>query len=182
MSILSVLGNFLNGLGSFVPRLYVIHWAHAGILWTMGKRPRRIGPGLRLIWPIIQSIEQVPTEMTQWMTLSTAPLTTADGFTVQLGVVFPYRVSHVWAYFVDNADADEGVDDVSLGAIRDHVAHSTFDDLRGSLGPAGEALAGALQGKLTEFGISLKGGAIITSFHETQSHTISGDGLALTAG
>lgn len=182
MNILTVLGNFLNGLGSLVPRLYVVHWAHAGVIWTAGRTPKVLKPGVRLIWPIIQSAENVPTEMTQWMTLSTAPLTTMDGFMVQVGVVFPYKITNVWQYFVENEDADEGVDDVSLGAVRDLVARMEFDELRGSLGETSAALSKELQGQLTEFGITVLGDAIITSFHETQSHTISGDGLAIQAG
>jgi regulator of protease activity HflC (stomatin/prohibitin superfamily) len=102
-----------------------------GVVVTLGKRVRDIGPGFNFLWPLgideVHKINVVPT--TENLSLQT--LTTSDGCTIVIGMTVRWKVSDVRKILLEVEDYEGVVLDTCYGQLGAVVAESTWQELNG---------------------------------------------------
>jgi regulator of protease activity HflC (stomatin/prohibitin superfamily) len=136
-------------LVSLVPHLIIVRSTHGGVKYVRGKQIVELKPGIRWYWPIVTETETQPSIM-QSLHLTHQILTTADGKTVYVAGLLMYEVVDMVAYCTKLWDADQTIDDISAGALREVVAGKTLEALltnnRGTVDNALTREAGKLLG------------------------------------
>jgi regulator of protease activity HflC (stomatin/prohibitin superfamily) len=123
------LGQVIEAILSFVPRLILVRATHQGVKWKYGKKAIRMDPGLHIYWPLVSDYELIVTAR-QTLNLPTQSLMTKDKKQVVVGSVIVYRVKDaVEAIGERNWDVDSTLRDITQAAVVEVVASSTLDDL-----------------------------------------------------
>src|SRR5688572_16869595 len=124
------IGQIVEWLGRFVPRLLIVRSTHGGVKWRSGAQPVPMGPGLHVYWPLVTDVEVIVTAR-QTDNLATQVLTTKDGQRVVVGVVVVYRIADVvQAIGERNWDHASTIADVTQAAIVSVIAGATLAELR----------------------------------------------------
>lgn len=157
-ALLGWLGQFVEFVFSFVPRLRVIPWNERGVRYVMGQGPTSVGPGLTWYWPWCTTIRQ---HHVSRCVLQVPPvsLETEDGIAVALGAVLVYRISDVVAYDADNFNTEENLAEASTGILRDAACALPWARLRGEAaeGTRLAATLGRRMGKALErYGVEVE--------------------------
>lgn len=100
-----------------------------GVVVTLGKRVREIGPGFNFLWPLgideVHTINVVPT--TENLSLQT--LTTKNGETVVIGITVTWEVSNVRKILLEVEDHAGVVLDTCYGQLGAVVRESSWEEL-----------------------------------------------------
>lgn len=100
-----------------------------GVVVTLGRRVRDIGPGFNWLWPLgvdeVHRINVVPT--TENLSLQT--LTTKDGETVIIGITVTWEVSNARKILLEVEDHNGVVLDTCYGQLGTVVRESTWEEL-----------------------------------------------------
>lgn len=132
MGLLELLGQVLDALLSFVPRPIIVRATHKAVKFKWGKA-KVIEPGWRWWWPLTTEMD-THVVVSQPLDLPPQTLMTKDGKSVVVGGVALYRVKDLYAYAVENHDADEAMIEVAGSAIRDAVVSKDLKELQESDG------------------------------------------------
>ena len=133
------------------PFFVVDAFEKAGIL-RLGKYHRTAEPGLHWKIPFVD----VPFETTTCMTTVRLPaqyLTTKDNVPVAVAAIIAYRIVDVKPYITGIFDQHDVLCDVTMGAIRRHVADSLYADLVAN--PPEEKVATAVRRKANRYGFEI---------------------------
>lgn len=152
------LGQFIEFLLSFVPRMVIVQWNERGVRYVRGREPTELLPGVRWYWPWCTEIAKhhVNRCVLQVASLS---LETADGIPVQVGMVVTYHITDVLLFEVQNFNADESLAEVAQGGLRDIVMEMEWSKLT-SRAPKDSRFEGMLarrmQDTLARFGVEVE--------------------------
>lgn len=135
------LGEVMNWIGKWFPRLIIVRSTHAGVRFRHGKTTSALEPGLRVYWPLVTEVEIVPTAR-QTHNLPTQALLTKDGHRVVVSGVVVYKVNDIVATIARNWDVSDTLNDISMVAITKIVTTHTLEYLL-------EHLTDEVQQKLT---------------------------------
>ena len=119
------LGEIMNWVGKWFPRLLIVRSTHAGVRFRHGKRPEALLPGLRVYWPLVTEVDVIPTAR-QTHNLPTQALTTSDGKKVVVSGVVVYRIKDIVATMARNWDVSDTLNDISMVAITKIITTHTL--------------------------------------------------------
>lgn len=126
------LGQLVEWVGSWVPRLEICRATHKGVKFVRGKHVRVIEPGLYLYWPITTECDVIPV-VRQSVDLASQVLTTDDEKTVMVSAVLVYEVSDVEKALARSHDVDDTITEVAAAVVAESVTPRTFQELRTEL-------------------------------------------------
>lgn len=118
------LGDFIQFIISFCPRITIIRYNEAGVAYPGGKDPFKLEPGIHWYWPWRTKV--VRHEVNRFtLPIEPIPLETEDGVKVEIGMVVTYSIKDVLAYEVENFDPDDNIRETAEGELCSIVrAHS----------------------------------------------------------
>lgn len=119
------LGDFLQAIAQWFPRLDIIRSTHCGVAFVRGKPRAIIGPRLYLWWPIITELVVYPVRR-QSLNPDPQPLTTKDGKTVAASLIVIYEITDPLKALTKQWDLEETVADKALLETAKFVAKRTF--------------------------------------------------------
>ncbi len=122
------LGEIMNWIGKWFPRLVIVRSTHAGVRFRHGSKASALNPGLRVYWPLVTEIEVIPTAR-QTHNLPTQALLTSDGKKVVVSGVVVYAINDVVATIARNWDVSDTLNDISMVAITKIVTTHTLEYL-----------------------------------------------------
>lgn len=136
------IGNLMEWLGAFIPRVKIVRSTHAGVRFRHGKHAKEVLPGIHIYWPIVTEMEITPV-VRQTRNLPSQSLLTKDAKQVVVGGVVVYLIQDIVATLSKNWDVTDTITDVTMVAITEVI---TTHDLQFLL----ENLTGEVQKKLTQ--------------------------------
>ena len=149
------LGEIMNWIGKWFPRLLIVRSTHAGVRFRHGKQPRPLLPGLRVYWPLVTEVDVIPTAR-QTHNLPTQALTTSDGKKVVVSGVVVYRIKDIVATMARNWDVSDTLNDISMVAITKIITTHTLEYLLQHLtDEVQEKLTRETRKKLRMYGVSV---------------------------
>lgn len=151
MNALSFLNELAQWLGRWVPRLVLIEPTHRGVLFGPRGGARELAPGLRVYWPITNTLVLVPVS-TQSVALSTQVLPIdAQGDVIPrvllCGQVVQFRVVDAVRCATKALHTFSLIDNRVSAAVARHVQR------RADLAEWSEAVVKDLRGELEPFGV-----------------------------
>lgn len=123
------LGEFVQFVASFVPRVKIVRANERGVRYRMGDGPTEVTPGLTWYWPwqtsiVVHHVARCVLE------LRSVSLETSDGVKVQVGMVVTYHITDVVKYEVDNFDTESSMAEQGIAALRQAIMKSRWDEIR----------------------------------------------------
>lgn len=134
MNPLNVLGQVLQTLINFFPRLKIIPVWMSVILFVRGKNVKVYNggeTGLVWYWPLWTTYFQCATNR-QVLDLNEEPVMTSDGKSCLVAGVITYNVADPYKYLVENYDADENIAEVASASLRAVVIQNEFEHIQDS--------------------------------------------------
>lgn len=174
------LGQVIEALLSFIPRLILVRATHQGVKWKYGKRAIRLNPGLHFYWPLVSDYELIVTAR-QTLNLPTQSLMTKDRKQVVVGSVIVFRIKDaVEAIGERNWDVDSTLRDITQAAVVEVVASSTLDELLTGIAQGDsdliKKLTETVRKELRQFGVYI-GQAKFSDFSTSKVFNIMGGNL-----
>lgn len=122
------IGQIIQWIGRFIPRIVIVRATHAGVKFQRGKKVKPIAPGLTVYWPLITELELIPVAR-QTHNLPTQCAVTKDREAVAVGGVVIYSISNVVKALSRNWDFNDTINDVALTAIMPEFLNHTYSEL-----------------------------------------------------
>ena len=159
-AILGWLGELIEFIISFVPRIVIVQFNERGVRYIRGKEPTEIKPGIHWYWPWCTEVE-VHHVCRMVIPVESLPLETADDppRRVEVGMILTCHIVDVLKFEVENVDADESMAEAAQGALQDIVTSSTWVDLHGETAEGtrlGGKLARRMGKTLERFGVEVE--------------------------
>jgi regulator of protease activity HflC (stomatin/prohibitin superfamily) len=105
-----------------------------GVVVTLGKKVREIGPGFHFKWPLNIDVVHTANVVKETMIVGPQFLMTRDDVQVGITCVVTFRIVDIGIFLLDVEGANQVVNDSTLGTISDCVMRNTYPKLRaGSL-------------------------------------------------
>jgi regulator of protease activity HflC (stomatin/prohibitin superfamily) len=146
------LGDVVQALLQFVPRLVLIRETHRGVKFTRRGTTTEMAPGLRWWWPLICDIELVPVAR-QSIDLPSQTLQTADGVAIVASAVVVYEIAYAVKARTAAWDYDQTISDVARVAFRDHMLSKPWETLRKDPTSGDKQLTASMRGALRPYGV-----------------------------
>ena len=184
-SIFGLIGQFLDGILSIIPRLVIIRATHNAVKWRHGKHPIAVPPGLTIYWPLVTEMEMMVVAR-QTLNLPTQVLMTRDKKQVVVGAFIVYKISDiVQAIGERNWDVESTVADITQAAIVEEIMGRDLDDLLagisgGKKSERNKALTANCCAELRQFGVHV-GRAGLTDFATCRVHKVLGGDITRLA-
>lgn len=164
-------------LVSLIPHLDLMQANYGGVKFKRGGRVVPIRPGLYWYWPIVTSVQSIPTRR-QTMTLDSQTLQTRDDFTVTASAVVVYEVNDVQKALVDTWDVEDTISDVALYAVVQAITSRDYEQIREEMtGAIPTEVKNRCKKDLRQFGILVKD-AFLSECASTTAYRLMGDGGA----
>lgn len=126
------LGELVNWVGRWIPRLGICRATHGGVRFRHGAHTVPVRPGLYCYWPLVTEVEVIPTAR-QSINLPAQSLTTRDKATVVVSATLIYEVRDVVKALGRSWDVEETVRELGCTAAVRAVTSRTFEELRKEL-------------------------------------------------
>lgn len=175
MSPWDILGQLMQTILRFVPRVWFCPSYVAGVLFVRGKNIRPFKPGMVCWWPFWTSMLTCTT-VRQVMEISAQTMTTADGKSVIIAGVVVYHITDPTKYLTENFEAEHNVDEAVAACLRSVVIDRTWDEIQANnRNTTDRALTKEAGEMLDEFGITVER-VRLTSFAQAKViNLIGGD-------
>lgn len=121
------LNRVFEKLLALLPTLVMVEPTERGARITFGNRYRLIGPGLYLIWPLIQRIIRMDV-ITQVVDLAPQSIRTRDGHDLVVSGSIRYRIVDIEKALFAVQDVDKALSTTALGAILEYVQTRTLSE------------------------------------------------------
>ena len=168
------IGQIVEWLGRWIPRLLIVQADHAGVRWRHGHDATLIEPGLRFYWPLVTEVELTPTSR-QTISTGTQTLTTVDGHVVTISLVLVYRVTNPVAALNRTYEYEDTLDDVARTTAIDVVTSSTYEYLQSEIaGEVEDRILRDARSLLRRYGITVES-AGMADFAKARTFRIMGD-------
>lgn len=156
MDVFAVLGDFLQWVGSLLPRWKLICTTEGAVVFR--RRGEKIVRGPKIVWwiPCVSDLEVIPI-VRQVIDLHPQTLTTKDSHPVIAGAVVVYDVQDVRKFLVENFDAEQSIAEVAGAALRETIVDKTFDEIQDNPRKTTDnALSRAASDHLSEYGVRVE--------------------------
>ena len=120
------LNTLFEKLFALLPMVVLIEPTYGAARIT-GKRYKIIGPGLYIIWPLIQRIIRMEV-ITQVVDLSAQTVRTKDGCELVVSGSIRYRIVDVEKAIFAIQDLDKALSTLALGVILEYIQKCTLDE------------------------------------------------------
>ncbi len=107
----------------------VLNPNEGGVIITLGKHVRVVGPGVHLKWPLVSELALCDTAI-QTMELRPQTITTKDNKSVVVTAIIKFQIKDVKPILLEVTDFDDVLKDTTMGHIRALCSECTFDALR----------------------------------------------------
>lgn len=156
--LLGWLGEFVGWLFDWVPRYVVIDFNEAGVKYPRGKQPIKLDPGVH--W-YCKNLSRVVQHYTCRFVNNIKPVCveTKDEVPVMVGMVITAHVVDVLKLEVENVNADNNMDEVAQGALRDVIMEHTWAELCKAANDGsrfGNVLAARVGKSMQRFGVEVE--------------------------
>jgi len=151
-SALGWLGDVVQALLKFFPRLVLIRMTHRGVKFCRRGNAVEMAPGLRWWWPLIADVEVVPV-VRQSIDLPSQTLQTIDDESVVISGVIVYEIRDAVKSQTAAWDQDRTISDVARITFRDHCVCQTYERLRSNQEVGDRAMQTALRAALRPYGV-----------------------------
>lgn len=149
------LGEMMQWIISWIPRVGICRQGHAGVRFRHGHDATAIEPGLYVYWPLVTEVQEYPVAR-QTLNLTIQRLVTKDDRTVVASAVVVYRVRDVLKAIVDSWDIEATISDIALTATVSVVTSREYAALRDGIDAAvKDDLTKKCQKALSPFGIEV---------------------------
>lgn len=154
-SVLGWLGEVARWVMNLVPHLQVVSVDELAVKLVRGTRVVPLGPGLHWYWPVVTDWRDCTAVRTVLAT-DDQHLVTQDGRVVALSALVAFSVVDQVAYLVDNQDADDNIEDLTMAAVRLVVARHSYQDLIEQGRQLDEKLATRVRRDVKDFGVAVE--------------------------
>ena len=120
------LNRLVDKLLALLPELVMIEPTERGARITMGNRYRIIGPGLYLLWPLIQRIIRMDV-ITQVVDLAPQSVRTLDGHDLVVSGAIRYHITDIEKALFAVQDLDKALSTLALGVILEYITARTLE-------------------------------------------------------
>lgn len=156
-ALLGWLGDFVQFVFSFVPRIRVVRCDQLAVRCVGGDAATRVDPGIHWYWPWCTEIEAVYASR---QSILVPPITveTKDGERVAVGCAVVYRIVDPIRYRIENFDADSNMGEVAMAGLREIVNSHSLAELSASAQEdtrLGSKLARRMGKDLDSFGVEV---------------------------
>lgn len=169
------LGDAVQAVLRFVPRISIVRSTHRGVAFVRGRDVHVIQPGLYVWWPLITECLMVPV-VRQSLDLPVQTLTTKDGLSIIVSGVVIYTIRDIKVALTEQWDVDETIRVMSQAAVRDVVCSVTFEYLNQNRYQFEGRLKTALSKELSAYGVEVVDSKL-TDFARTSVLAIAGTNL-----
>ena len=128
---MSVINRILEKLLAILPSVVMVEPTERGARITCGKRYKIIGPGLYLVWPIIQRIVLMDV-ITQVVDLAPQTIRTKDGFELVASGTIRYHIVDIGKALFAVQDLDKALSTLALAVILEYVKSKTISECEDS--------------------------------------------------
>lgn len=129
MGIFELIRWILEQFEQYIMPFQLIHVWEKGVLFTLGKNPKLLGPGLRFKFPFVQ---QIYTENVMLNTMCPKAIhaTTTDGKTVSIEPAIEYEITDPIAWICEVNEATSNLHDITRSVVSDYVTDATWEDVK----------------------------------------------------
>ena len=120
MNPLEILGQVMQTLLKFCPRVWWAPTFIRGVLFVRGKRIKSFGPGMVVWFPLWTTMETCAT-VRQVMDIDHQTVTTKDGKSVIVAGVCSYLIDDHVKYLTENYQAEHSLDEAIAACLREVV-------------------------------------------------------------
>lgn len=147
-ALLGWLGQFVEFVFKFVPRVRVVPCNERGVRYIRGGKPTEVLPGITWYWPWCTTLT-VHHASRCVLPIPAISVETKDGVAIAVGAILVYHISDVVTYDADNFNAEENLAEAATGLLRDAVSSLGWDQLRAEA-TDGTRLASMLRRRMEE--------------------------------
>jgi regulator of protease activity HflC (stomatin/prohibitin superfamily) len=174
------IGNLMEWVGTFIPRVKIVRSTHAGVRFRHGKHAKAVKPGLCVYWPIVTEVEIIPVAR-QTHNLPSQSLLTKDGKQVVAGGVVVYEIKDIVATMARNWDVADTINDITMVAITDVITTHELAYLLANLTQGvQDELTRVTRKKLKHYGVKVFRTALTDFSTALVVKNIGGGGTILT--
>lgn len=174
MNAFSWIGDLLEWIVDWIPRVEICRATHRGVKFVCGKHVKEINPGLYVYWPQTTECVVIPV-VRQSVNLPPQTLTTKDGFSVLVSPVLIYEIDDIRKALADSYDVDDTITEIGGLAVVDAVASRTFEEIRENLTTkVKKDITDKSRLLLAPFGVKVKVG-LLSDFAKCRVIRIAGD-------
>ncbi len=112
---------------AILPSIVMVEPTERGARIIWGRQYKIIGPGLYLVWPIIQRIIRMDV-ITQVVDLAPQTIRTKDGFELVASGTIRYHISDIEKALFAVQDVDKALSTLALAVILEYVKSKTIDE------------------------------------------------------
>jgi len=172
--------DFLNKLFdmilAFFPRIVLIGPIERAARITCGKHYKIIGPGIYIMWPLIQEIISMEVA-TQVVDLPPQTARTQDGRDIVVSGSIRYRIADIEKAMFAVVDVDKALSTLALGVILEYVQTKTLLDCGDIEGVKKELRRGVAEAA-SGWGLKIEN-VMLTDFGCVRSLRLFGDNLRM---
>jgi regulator of protease activity HflC (stomatin/prohibitin superfamily) len=178
------LGQIIDALLQFIPRLVIVRNTHQAVKWKMFGHVVPIPRGRRTwYWPLVTDIETIVVAR-QAANIESVSLLTKDGEQVAVGAVLVYWINDVvMAIGERNYDVEEALCEIAQTAIVIEIMKHTLDELidgiaKGEDGEFAKSLTANCRKQLKRYGVHVDR-AGLTEFTTANVYRVIGTSTTL---
>ncbi len=133
----------------------VIYEYQRGLLYSLGKFVKVLGPGAYYYIPVFQSITKVDVRL-HMMNIPSQEVLTSDNISIKISLATSYRVADPYLAYNEVAGYNEAMYQILQLTARDVIGNLLIDELLAQRGQIGQQLLERSQAQAVKFGIDLQ--------------------------
>jgi regulator of protease activity HflC (stomatin/prohibitin superfamily) len=170
------LSQILESLCDWLPRVWIIQPDEAGVIVTLGKRIKKVGPGWYLGWPKIQDCSYV-TVTPGVIDLRVQSLMTQDKQDVMISGAIKRKIRDAEAAILRVENFDTSLQTLALGVINKYVKGVPLSNLIAHTGTLTTLIQKELQKSARGMGVEIMA-VYITDLGTVRNYRVAGGNVA----
>lgn len=114
-------------LEKYLMPVQIINTYERGVMLTLGKNPKLIGPGVRFKFPLFQEIFTTPI-MPDTISPAAIHITTVDNLTITVRAAIEYEVIDAQKWLIEVTDATTNLHDLTRGFVADYLTDVSWEE------------------------------------------------------
>lgn len=174
MEALNWIGQIVEWIGKFIPRILHIKAIEEGVMYTRSKY-KKIGPGIHIYLPIWSDYYTYPIKRNT-LDLPAQILLTKDTKSVYIEVCVVYSINDIVKALVETYDLEDTIRDIAQGCVKKIVSNANLEDLQKEQTKTDSLLTKELKEELHGYGINVKNG-FLTNISNVRVYRIIQNGI-----
>ncbi len=129
-ALLGWLGDFIQFVFSFVPRIKIVRCNQLGVRLVRGEAASKVEPGVWWYWPWCTEIVELCVARQSFLVPPIA-VESADGEKLSIACAVVYQIVDPIRYWVENFDADSNMAEVAMAGLREIAQAHKSPELSG---------------------------------------------------